>query len=643
MSEELTGTVQRRLFSFGSGFLNDHVGHIISDPQIAVIELIANSYDAGGKKISISWPDEDGGSFVIEDDGTGMTDEELERRWTTLCYNRTDEQGPFVVYPPGVKGRRKKAFGKNGKGRHAALCFSDAYQVETWKDGLKTKARIEIDQDGNQPFKCDIVDKGKQKGHGTRISTTVHRNRISIHQVRECVGSKFLVDPDLSIFINQSQIDLFKLESLATSSVQTDHGEILIHQITPHRKDRTTQFHGITWWVDKRMVGYPSWEGLDGNGSILDGRSAAAKKLSYVVEADCLSEDVKDDWRGFHASRRRNEVADSVRKHIIGLLGQILACTRKEKKKEALVENREALRQLPTVSRKLVGKFVDQVQQNCPNLSQGDLVRTVEVFANFEKAKSGYDLLNRLASCSPDDIDTWNQLMQEWTASAAEVVLSELQRRLNLIEQLQRLVHAKDSDELHDLHPLFEKGLWIFGPEYDAVEFTSNRGIASVIRNHFGTPESAVSTRRPDIVATPNSTIGAYTSDSYDSVGEVDGIRKVLVVELKKGGFAVTVDELRQGEDYVTEIRKGSLVRHDTEIIVYVLGSSAIDSEERKVGSFTIVKPMVYDTLLSRAHARTFNLQKKLESVQKDIGDDQEVEEVLSEPEQGELLHQHSN
>ena len=50
-------------FSFGEGFLQDHAGHIISDPRIALIELIANAYDAGATKVELQWPGEVGKPF----------------------------------------------------------------------------------------------------------------------------------------------------------------------------------------------------------------------------------------------------------------------------------------------------------------------------------------------------------------------------------------------------------------------------------------------------------------------------------------------------------------------------------------------------------------------------------------------------
>ena len=60
-------------FLFGEGFLQDHAGHIITDARIALIELIANAYDAGATCVKISWPSDLGQPFVIKDNGAGMT------------------------------------------------------------------------------------------------------------------------------------------------------------------------------------------------------------------------------------------------------------------------------------------------------------------------------------------------------------------------------------------------------------------------------------------------------------------------------------------------------------------------------------------------------------------------------------------
>lgn len=620
-------------FTFGPGFLRDHAGHIMSEPRIAVVELIANAYDAGATSVDIRWPDASGGEFEITDNGSGMTVDEFNRRWKALSYNRTLDQGTEVKFPSGNRSSPRTAFGQSGKGRHGAFCFSDVYQIETWRDGKAITAQVKLLEGGIEPFHCSIIEQKEKAGHGTKIWATVTRRIISDDQISEWVGSKFLVDPGFRVTVNRRQLALLALPDLATADLPVaPFGAIKIHQIEANQQDRNTRLRGITWWVNKRMVGQPSWSGLEEQGAVLDGRTAAAKRFSFIVEADFLKPDVKPDWAGFYDSERSIAVRAAARDYVIRALDTLLSSTRKERKMAVLAQHRSALGGLPVVSRKVIGQFIDEVQQNCPSLSEGDLSRTVAVLTKLENSRDGFDLLGKLAACSPTDLDTWNRLMREWTASNAEVVLNELGRRLKLITDLEKLVGVATTDELHDLQPLFARGLWMFGPEFESTDFTSNRSMVTVIRTLLGGTEDELSKRRPDVVALPDQSVGTYSADSYDENGEVIGIRKVVIVELKKGGFEVTTKELRQGEDYAIEIQKAKLVQVSTQITAYVLGDKLNDCEERKVGDTVRVVPMDYRTLLRRAHARTFNLQRKLTQNLPAVKPDADVEEIVSQP-----------
>ena len=118
-------------FLFGADFLHDHVGQIIDQPTVAIVELVANCYDAGANKVQIAWPNLPGDVLSVTDNGVGMTRKEFETRWRTLKYDRIAEQGSEVVFPPGIPSKKRTAFGHNGKGRFSPLCFADQYQIET--------------------------------------------------------------------------------------------------------------------------------------------------------------------------------------------------------------------------------------------------------------------------------------------------------------------------------------------------------------------------------------------------------------------------------------------------------------------------------------------------------------------------------
>lgn len=513
-------------FAFADRFLQDHAGQIISEPRTAILELIANSYDAGATEIDITWPTEKEQKFSVTDNGIGMKKGEFERRWKTLCYDRVAEQGTAVVFPKGVRGIKRTAFGRSGKGRYAPFCFADAYEIVTTKDGESIQVRVGLASSGTTPFEITLLGESSKKGHGMEVSAVLERHLLDVDELRQLIGSKFIVDPSLCIKVNQQQVQLMSLEGLKTTQIVVEnHGTITIHFIDSIEHYRSARLRGITWWVNQRRVGEPSWDRLDDEGAYLDGRTEHAKKFSFIVMADFLTpgQDVKADWSDFHANQRTNAVRLAAHSYVIKEIQAQLATTRKERKKNAIENSRELMGELPTISKKAIGQFIDEVQEKCPTMADRDLTRTVQVLAKLEQSRAGYDLLAQLAACSPDDLDTWNSLMQQWTASNAEIVLNELDRRLKLIERMEKLVENPLSDELHDLQPLFERGLWIFGPEYEAVDFRSNRGLAEVIGRFLGGADYKPPKRRPDFVVLPETSIGAYCADAYDAAGEICG------------------------------------------------------------------------------------------------------------------------
>jgi hypothetical protein len=621
-------------FTFGSGFLHDHAGQIIDDPSVAIVELVANCYDAGANKVTIQWPATPGKVLSITDNGTGMTRKELERRWLTLAYDRPAEQGTEVVFPADIPPAKRTAFGHNGKGRFSPFCFADEYELETWRDGACIRASVRMTQGGTVPFLFRVEEETRRPGHGTAISAVARQTMLADSYVRDWIGYKFAVDPSFEVTVNGEAVKLLSLKDhLATRTVEVmGHGKVQLHRLDPQKQERTMRLKGIAWWVNKRMVGEPSWEGLEGPGQYLDGRTTEAKRFSFVAEADILKPETNPDWGGFKQSPKLQAVRSAVHQAVVEELRGLMADDRRAAKKTAIEEHRGLIKQLPGISQIQIGRFVDEALERCPTITPRELSRTVEIWGKLEQTRSGYDLLKQLAACSPEDLDTWDKLMQKWTASNAEIVLSELERRLAVIRELQELVRDRNTDEVHDLQPVFERGLWIFGPEYESVEFTSNRGMTHVVREFFGRKGVGASRKRPDFVALPDSSIGLYSADEF-AEGEVSGVRKVLIVELKRGGFCLTQKELDQARDYARELRAKGCAQPTTEIEAFVLGASMEEGlVEMTMGKGTLIRPYLYDVVLSRAHARVFNLSKRIRETAPPLQQDREIADILSQP-----------
>jgi hypothetical protein len=628
---------------FGSHFLEDHARTLMSDPKIALIELIANCWDAGANRVDITWPEESVPDLIeVRDDGTGMTYEQFIHRWLEFNYNRKEEQGSDVIFPPDNIQSNRKAYGTNGKGRHSMFCFSNEYYVETWRDSSCSAFTITRSQGvAKAPFILKPQNRFPKEKHGTVISTELAKGEsyLEVPVVRELIGAKFVTDPGFTIYVNGQFVEMTTMEHFETKTISVKNiGDILIHCVDSQKTGRTSRQHGVAWWVNKRLVGEPSWREID-DFAYLDARTVEARRYTFIVEADVLADAVKEDWSGFEDTESVKEVKAIAKEHIRKWLGDLLKDVHKLRKKSVISTYKGDIKKLPAESRYRLGQFVDEMQNRVTMLEDKVLKANVEVLLKLEQSRSGFALLEQLSKLDPTDIDSLNKILEDWTVQEARIVLDELGRRLKVIESLEKLVEDPSSDELHELQPLFEKGLWIFGPEYESIQFTSNKSLATVIKKLLGDKVVRIESprRRPDFIALPDSSIGIYSCDSFDDRGEVAGIGKVLIVEIKRGGFVVTNKEMRQAEDYASEIRKSGKVARDTQIEAFVLGTTIADDarEPHGIGEHTKIRSETYSTTLNRAHARTFNLLRKIEQAKEaELYYDKEIEEVLSEPDQ---------
>jgi hypothetical protein len=649
-----TGSQSTLLPRFGADFLQDHAGRIIVKPEVALVELVANAWDAGADQVNITWPDislrmdaAPGQKIAVTDNGTGMSDEEFTRRWLEFKYNRRDEQGDEVIVPLGNKPTSRRAFGRNGKGRHGMFCFCNAYEVETWRQGISNRYLVsKLHSSGVTPFQVEPIGSVAKNGHGTVITGELLRNVMTIEGVRSLLGTKFATDPGFAIRVNDLEVQLQDLEHFSTAEelFVPDVGIVIVRLIDSQRIGRTTRQHGIAWWVNKRLVGEPSWKDFRGiNDSLLDGRNAAAKRFTFVIEADILKDFVREDWTDFVEGDVVEKTREVVRNYVLEKLSSIFFDVHRERKRNVVRDNREILRGLPAGSRLYVGKFLDLIQNQIPSIKERDLDTALTILAKLEQTRSGFELLDRLVKLAPNDFDQLNDILKRWTVQDAAVVLNELERRLKVIKSLEAVTEDPKADELHVIHPLFEGSLWIFGPEYESISFISNRTLVTVVKKLFGddeTVEFSNGRQRPDHVGILERSISVYSRESYDERSEPSGYEKVLIIELKRGGARIGLNEQQQAQRYALELSRSGKIQKDTRLVAFVLGTEVdpLISEPSEQGN-TKIFCRTYNTVVNQAHARTFNLLKHIKAVSPEsVAYDQDIEEEIGNTRNGQSV-----
>ena len=169
------------------------------------------------------------------------------------------------------------------------------------------------------------------------------------------------------------------------------------------------------------------------------------------------------------------------------------------------------------------------------------------------------------------------------------------------------------STSVQDLQPLFARALWILGPQFESIEFTSNRGMTTVIKTLFDGAQQGTR-NRPDFVITPTSSVGFYSRPSFNSDFNEVGTDTLVIVELKKPSVRIGPAEKDQVWKYVSELMERGYVDENTWVYGFVLGDSirSADNRERKEGDRTFIRPLLYSAFVGQAEKRMMNLQSKL-------------------------------
>jgi hypothetical protein len=609
-------TTQTQLF-FDQRFLGRYAGPLMSDPSTALVELVANCWDAYATKVEIAWPNrETRQKFSIKDNGHGMTPEEFGVRWHTLEYDRVSYQGDRSSAPLEQSGLApRRVYGRNGRGRHAAFLFSAPYEVRTWKDG--TENTFKVSKGTSVPLQTELTKTKKLAGHGTEIrAVTVQPVNMSAEAAREILGSRFLVDPNFVVTVDGVRVTFEDVpnQRLREFTVTVpEYGTANVVMIDAHRPDRTTLQHGIAWRVNSRLVGHCGWRGSDYE-NILDGRTSEAKRYTFIVFADFLADAVLPDWSDFNETHPAWTVTRAaVQTKIRETIRDFAEASREATRTAIRARYKETVESLSGQSRERWELFIEQVMQKCPSISENELEQLAGILANLERSESQYGLLAQLHILPPGGLDELHGLLEAWTVKMAKIALDEIGSRLKLIRELHVKLRDETADEVQELQPLFERGLWIFGPEFETIEFTSNRGMTEVIRKIFAGKEAG-SRQRPDFVVTPDSTVGLYSRPSYDDQHNPSGVDTLVIVEIKRVGVEVSAEQKGQTWNYVKELREKGQLLIPTKVHCFVLGSRIDPSEIEpdKKGDTVTITPLLYETFIRRAEKRLLNLYDKI-------------------------------
>ncbi|MFE9430321.1 ATP-binding protein [Streptomyces sp. NPDC006640] len=113
--------------------------NLYSNAAAVLSELVANAWDADANKVSIAWG-VDGDEITIDDDGLGMTREEINQRYLTVAYKKRETEGK-------VSARHRRPFmGRKGIGKLSVFSLAGEVVLYSAKEGERNGFRIRVDE-----------------------------------------------------------------------------------------------------------------------------------------------------------------------------------------------------------------------------------------------------------------------------------------------------------------------------------------------------------------------------------------------------------------------------------------------------------------------------------------------------------------
>jgi len=183
----------------------EHLGiNLYSNVPSVLSEVVANAWDADANSVKVAW-DRTDGRIVIEDDGIGMTESEVNERFLKVGHRRRDDQ-------PGPTAKGRRPMGRKGIGKLSLFSIAGTVDVETAKAGEKSAFRMRLedirtkvqDEGGTGTYvPTDLPTDQISFDHGTRITLTELRHKqttATSKAVRKRIARRFVIWADPSGF-----------------------------------------------------------------------------------------------------------------------------------------------------------------------------------------------------------------------------------------------------------------------------------------------------------------------------------------------------------------------------------------------------------------------------------------------------------
>ena len=602
----------------------NHLGiRLYSSIPAVISEAVANAWDADAENVEITISDD---SIVIEDNGHGMSVDDLNRKFLSVGYQR--RKHGHSKTPDG-----RDVLGRKGIGKLSLFSIADTIEVHSAKDGEKAGLILslpEIQQSidsGKEDYVPKAIEASKVSiSKGTRIEIRDIRKKTnrSPEPLRRRLARRF---SSIGQTVNQKPFDVFVN---GTPISTTDREYYKKVQFIWTYGDRGKEVAALTnaTQIFEREADFSGWIGTvehagdlvseDGDNLndiqiMIRGRVAQEKTLqffgedglyaSYVVgeiHADWLDDDEHDDVA---TSNRQALIEDDER--VTKLRNAILSELKAVQSKWSALRNAEGAKEALKVTevndwfntlgfdqRKKAEQMFGKINTLRLDPDEKKPLFKYSVLA-FEKLKIR-DSLSRIDELSDSDFSGFLKAFESHDELEAQLYYEISKGRLDLISSFEGLTEEDSLEKV--LQKFLFQHLWLLDPSWDraATDPVMEKEVKKAVLNDE-----------------------EFDGDYMEEVGRVDiQYRKSggehLIIELKRAGRVTHTDELflqvRKYQRKMDQLLAGTGRTDEPYEIICLVGKDLSDwkdphGREKSVGILkqSNARVMTYQQLIGNA------------------------------------------
>lgn len=530
--------------------LAELLGETYRSVEEATKELIDNAYDADSENVKIQLPDEltPDPKIIIEDDGSGMKENEVRNEYLNIANSRTSRKGNITF------SKKRKVKGRKGIGKFSGLMVASQMTIETFASGKMTSLTINKDDLAKAgydlekvPLPINVTDCDKTK-HGTRITLEGINQNFSFpnpDRLKEILIRDYGREMDFDITINGENIGVLDLQGKSYSErIELPDGKMATLNYTVTEKP--IKQAGIAIRVNNKIIGRPQ--------NFLSEDEIIPKKLQSRVYGEIICDDLEDDLTAdFGAvidnSKLYQKLTTSTTEQLRKSVDEVFVTDMKMAKARYQRKINKELEKLPDFKQPFAKKALYKVLEKFYGETEERINTVISVMVSAMEKDHYWDIVQNIEDTRTGDVEKFAEALSEFGFLEMSIISSQAINRLRFLDELNILIENPKTLE-STVHKAFEKNTWLFGDDYSVI--FSDQGLKTSIEKVINkTYKGEKPDDRPDILFGRNIT------------------RSLILIEFKRPSFTLNRDTESQALKYRDEL---NVYFHNQKIEIILLG-----------------------------------------------------------------------